>query len=100
MRLENDVIPKPKRDCFLLSADTTVTLLFFFCSAFTHPVLLFESQVSLQSHLHNKYSREEIIKHKSILRALNKEHCAIMLSVPQYELLKYRHFASSIISES
>lgn len=46
------------------------------------------------------YSGGEIIKHKHILRPQDKKHWAVMLGVSRYELLRYEHFASSLISES
>lgn len=79
------------RNCFLLSADTTVTVLFLF----KHLALLFSVTSLLAAPFAlQMYSRKEIVKHKHFFRALNKEHCAVMPSVSRYELLKHKHFAS------
>lgn len=53
--LENNISLKLQRNYFLVSADTTVTVLFLLHFAMKLPMLLFLSQVSLQPHLHYKY---------------------------------------------
>lgn len=72
------------------AGDTRVTVLFHFSLTG-----LFTAVFALQICF-----RRKIIKYKHILRALNKTHCAVMLSVSHYELLRPKHFASSFISES
>lgn len=78
--LENDVNYKGIDFCSVL---TTPWLCCFFCtSILKRPTLLFSvpglctGPFALQI-----YSREEIVNPKHILRALNKEHCAVMHSV-------------------
>lgn len=93
-RTEKSVNPKLLRNCFLLSADTTVTTLFLLQLgsniAFLFGVWPFYSTICITNIFIGEHHKPQ---------HLLKAHSAVMLSVSSYELLKYKHFASSVISE-